>query len=165
MTENLLKRIDELSNLEAIRAFEFYAERVLEGMESTPEKAIDGIPEEFKDNALFKRALEMSDEEGAHPLPEAESVALTRELLRIFARDPVFAPSLAEALDEYEDNNLFVGEILATGVAVSMIIVAATTTFRGKIGKSIVVGKKAADANLIESLLKYFPKLMGKTLT
>ena len=85
--------------------------------------------------------------------------------MRIFARDPVFAPSLAEALDEYEDNNLFVGEILATGVAVSMIIVAATTTFQGKIGKSIVVGKKAADASLIESLLKYFPKLIGKTLT
>jgi hypothetical protein len=57
-----------------------------------------------------------------------------------------------------------VGEILATGVAASMIIVAATTTFKGKIG-SFMVNKEKADASLIESLLKIFPKLMGKALT
>ena len=164
MTENLLKRIDELSDREAIRVLEFYAERVFEGMESSLKETLGGVPEEFKNRAPFERALDMSDKEGAHPLPEAESVALTWELLRIFARDPAFAPSLAEALDEYRDDTLFVGEILATGVAVSMIIVAATTTFRGKIG-SFKVNKEKADASLIESLLKHFPKLIGKTLT
>lgn len=164
MTENLLKRIDELSDRESIRVLEFYAERVFEGMKSSPEEMLDGIPEEFKNRAPFDRVLEMSDKEGAHPLPEAESVALTRELLRIFALDPAFAPSLAEALDEYKDDKLFVGEILATGVAVSMIIVVATTTFKGKIGEFDII-KKEADASLIESILKYFPKLTGKTLT
>ena len=164
MNEILLKRIDELNDLKAIRALEFYAERVFEGMKSSPEEMLDGIPEEFKNRAPFERALKMSNKERAQPLPEAESVALTRELLRVFALDPVFAPSLAEALDEYQDDTLFVGEILATGVAVSMIIVAATTTFKAKIGNFEII-KKEADASLIESILKYFPKLTGKTLT
>jgi len=164
MMENLLNKIDELNNRKAIRALEFYSARVFKGMESSPEEMLDGVPEEFKNRAPFDRALKMSNKERAQTLPEAESAALARELLRTFARDPVFAPSLAEALDEYRDDKLLVGEILATGVAVSMIIVAATTTFKGKIG-SFVVSKKEADASLIESLLKHFPKLIGKTLT
>lgn len=158
MTENLLKRIDELDNRKAIRALEFYSARVFEGMKSSPEETLDGVPKEFKNRAPFERVLEMSSKERARPLSEAESAALTRELLYVFARDPIFAPSLAEALDEYQDDKLLVGEILAIGVAVSMIVVASTTTFKGKIG-SFEVSKEVADASLIESLLKHFPKL------
>jgi hypothetical protein len=158
MTENLLQRIEELNDRKAIRVLEFFSARVFEGMQSTPEELLEGIPEEFKGRAPFERVLKMSSKERARPLPEAESAALTRELMYVFARDPVFAPSLAEALDEYRDEKLLAGEILAIGIAVSMIIVASTTTFRGKIG-SFVVNKKEADAGFIEALLKHFPKL------
>ena len=54
---------------------------------------------------------------------------LKPEILRGFAEDASFAPSLSQALEEYRDNTLMAGEILATGVALSMIIIAATTTF------------------------------------
>jgi hypothetical protein len=158
MTENLLKRIDELDDRKAIRVLEFYSARVFEGMKTSPQEMLDGIPEEFKDRAPFERVLEMSRKESVRPLPEAESAVLARQLLYVFARDPAFAPSLAEALNEYRDDKLLVGEILAIGVAISMIIVACTTEFKGRVG-TFQVTKETADASLIESLLKNFPKL------
>ncbi len=84
---------------------------------------------------------------------------LEPEILRGFAEDASFAPSLSQALEEYQDNTLMAGEILATGVALSMIIIAATTTFKGKVG-AIEVAKEVASPRLIESILKYFPKLI-----
>lgn len=158
MMENLLKRIDELDDRKAIRVLEFYAGRVFEGMKTSPKELLDGIPKEFKSRVPFERVLDMSAKESDRPLPEAESAVLARELLHVFARDPVFTPSLAEALDEYKDDKLLVGAILATGVAVSMIIVVSTTAFKGKVG-TFEVTKETANASFIEALLKHFPKL------
>lgn len=157
MTHNILERIDELDDRTAIRVLEFYSARVFEGMTTSPQELLDGIPAEFKNRAPFEHVLEMSGKEGARPLPESESAVLARELLYVFARDPAFAPSLAEALDEYQDDKLLAGAILATGVAVSMIVVACTTTFKGRVGRFRVV-KETADARFIEALLKHFPK-------
>lgn len=157
MSEVLLQRIDELDDRTAIRMLEFYSARVFEGMETTPEEMLDSIPEEFKDRVPFEFVLEMSNKERSRPLPEDESVVLARELLRGFARDPAFAPSLVEAMDEYQDDTLLAGAILATGIAVSMIIIAATTTFKGKVG-NFEVAKETADASIIEALLKHFPQ-------
>jgi hypothetical protein len=158
MSEGLIKRIDELDDRKAIRILEFYSKRLLEGIETAPEEMLAGIPEEFKDRAPFESILKMSGKERAKRLPEAESVLLARELLRGFARDPVFAPSLSKTLDEYQDDTLIVGELLAIGLAVSMIIVASTTTFKGRIG-NFEITKGIADASFIEALLKHFPKL------
>jgi hypothetical protein len=160
MMEQLLKRIDELDDRKAIRALEFYSARVFKGMKTSPEEMLDGIPAEFKDRAPFDSVLKMSAQESARPLPEAESAVIARELLYVFARDLAFSPSLEETLDEYasQDNTLLAAEILAIGVAISMIIVASTTTFKGSIG-NFEVTKETADASLIEALLKHFPKL------
>lgn len=158
MSQELIKRIDELDDRKTIRVLEFYAARVFEGAKTSPEEMLVGIPEQFKDRAPFERGLKLSGKERAHPMPEGESAVLARELLRGFARDPAFAPSLEQALDEYKDDKLMVGEILALGVAVSMIIVAASTKFKGKVG-AFEVDKGTVDAGFIEALLKHFPKL------
>jgi hypothetical protein len=156
--DDLRNRIDELDDRKAIRVLEFYAARIFEGMQTSPQAMLNGIPQEFKERAPFERALELSGRERARPLPEAESAVLARELLHGFARDPAFAPSLAKALDEYHDDRLLAGAILAIGVAVSMIIVASTTAFKGRVG-GFEVTKETADATFIEALLKHFPKL------
>jgi hypothetical protein len=158
MSEELIKRIDELDDRKAIRVLEFYSKRLFEGIETSPEEMLAGIPKEFKDRVPFESILKMSGKERAKRLPEAESVLLARELLRGFARDPVFASSLLKTLDEYQDDTLIVGELLAIGLAISMIIVASTTTFKGRIGNFEIM-KGPADANFIEALLKHFPKL------
>ena len=159
MAEELLNRIEKLDNRIAIRVLEFFSARVFEGMETSPEELLEGIPEEYRSQVPFERALQMSSSERAQPLPERESAILARELLVGFAEDDAFAPSLSQALDEYQDNTLMAGEILATGVAISMIIIAATTTFKGKVG-AFDVAKEVASPELIKSILKYFPKLI-----
>lgn len=157
MSKNLLERIDELDDQEVIRIFEFYSARIFEGMETSPEEMLAGIPMEFKDRAPFESVLKMTGKERAKPLPEADSILLAGELMRGFAQDPAFAPSLLRAMDEFHDDTLMVGTILATGVAVSMIVLASTTAFKGRIG-NFEISKTTADANFIESLLKHFPK-------
>jgi hypothetical protein len=119
---------------------------------------IAGIPTEYREQAPFDSVLEMSNEERSHPLSEAESATtLSREIILGSAQDPAFAPSLEEAMGEYQDEKLLTSAILATSIAVSMTIVASNTKFKGKVGK-FKVEKEVADANFIEALLKHFPK-------
>lgn len=158
MSEDLVKRIEALDDKQSVRILEFYAEQLFEGMETSPEEMIENIPLQYKDAAPYERIFDMSSKERARPLPEAESSLLARELLIGFARNPGFEKSLNNALDEYNDDTLLAGTILATGVAISMIIVAATTSFKGKIGEFDVV-KKNADAELLKVLIQLFPKL------
>lgn len=154
--DDLLKRVEQLDNQESIRILEFYAERIFEGMETSAEEMIANIPAEFRDEIPFESILTMSRKESTQPLPEKESVSLARKLLIGFASDPAFAPSLAQALDEYSDDTLMVGEILATGVALSMMIVASTVTFKAKIG-DWTIKKEKADPALIKELIKTSP--------
>ncbi len=158
MLDNLPDRINNLSDAKSIRILEFYSTQLFEGMETTPEQMLAGIPDEFKDRAPFESVLKMSATERAKHLSKSESAPLAKELLMGFSKDSAFAPSLSEALDNYQDKNLMVGEILATGIALSMIIVAATTAFNGRIG-NFKITKETADATFIEALFKHFPKI------
>lgn len=53
-----------------------------------------------------------------------------------------------------------VGEILAVGTALSMIIVASTTGLKGKIG-SFEITEETANTAFIEALLKRFAAILG----
>jgi hypothetical protein len=112
---------------------------------------LDGIPAELKAQAPFEHVLKMSGKERARPLPEGESARIARDILAVFAKDPAFAPSLAQALEEYRDDKLLAAEILATGTALSMVIVAATTTLEVTIGK-VKIKKTTASADLLKSI-------------
>jgi len=159
MSENLLlNRIDELSDRKAIRFLEFYAERIFTGTETSPEEMINNIPEKFKKHHVFDFALNMSRSDSNKILHEDESIKISKVLLRGFAQDKSFAPSLEQSLNEYQDDKLMAGSILAMGVAISMIIVASTTTVKGKIGDFEIV-KEKPNEKFIEALLKHFPKL------
>jgi len=163
MTQQLPKRIAELDDRKAIRLLEFYAARVFEGSNTSPQEMIEGIPEELREQAPFGRVLEMSGKERARPLPEGESATLARKILSVFAQDPAFAPSLAQALEEYRDDKLLLGEVLDTGIALSMVIVACTFQFKATIGPITII-KTPADAGLIKAIAevieasrKHFP--------
>jgi hypothetical protein len=153
MTQPLLKRIADLDDRKAIRVLEYYAARVFEGSQTSPQEMIEGIPQELREKAPFDRVLEMSGKERGRPLPEGESATLARKILSVFAQDPAFAPSLAQALEAYRDDKLLLGEVLDTGIALSMVIVACTFQFKATIGSFTIV-KTAADATLIEAIAK-----------
>lgn len=148
MTTSLEDRIDALDDYKAVQILNEYANRLFEGLETAPEDLMAGVTPELKSTEFYRKAQSLTPEEREQPLSEAESAEVARELLSSFARDAALAPTLEATLDDYKDERLLVGAILATGVAVSMIIVAATVTAKGNI-KGIEFEKKAADATLV----------------
>lgn len=155
MTTSLEKRIEQLDDYTVVQIINEYANRVFEGLETTTEDLMRGVTPELKDTELFQKAQTLTPEERDRPLSEAQSAELARELLTSFARDATLAPTLEATLNDYKDERLLVGAILATGVAVSMIIVAATITAKGTV-KGIEFEKKAADATLVGAAGKIF---------
>lgn len=82
----LLSRIDKLDNRKAIRVLEFYSKRVFDGMETSHEEILNGIPAEFKDRVPVERWIHMSSKGRDRKLPETESAALVKALLYLRAR-------------------------------------------------------------------------------
>ena len=157
MSTSLQERIEQLDDYKAVQLLGEYSNRLFEGLETELEEMLDGVPPELKDTELFQQAQSLSQEERDRPLSESRSAELARDLLRYFAQDPSLAPSLETTMNEYKDDRLIVGAILATGVAISMIIVAATTQAKGEIG-GVKFKKTIANADLVGTIIKHFPK-------
>lgn len=164
MSAQLIERLQQLDDHKAIRLLEQFAGRIFEGMETPMDEMLNGVIPEVKNTAFFQQALSLSQEEQGRPLPEHQSAEVARALLLTFAQDPDMAPALAQTLHEYRDDQLMVGAILATGVAVSMIIVAATTRLQVKIGDGEII-KDAASEGQLKALLGALPKLFSTILT
>jgi len=154
---SLLERVEMLSDRKAIRILEFYAERLFQGLTTSPEEIIKNVPEAFKGHPIFEFWLNMSRSDSNKVLSETDSILLAKDILRGFAMDSSFAPALEDALNDYHDDKLMAESILAFGIAISMIIVASTTTLEAEI-KGCKIEKKEANVKLIETLLKHFPK-------
>ncbi|MBS9405438.1 hypothetical protein KG088_17670 [Halomonas sp. TRM85114] len=160
MSDQLIKRVQQLDDPMAIRLLEQFSGRVFEGMETPVSEMVDGVIPEVKNTAFFQHALSLSEAEQSRPLPVQQSAEIARALLLIFAQDPAMAPALGQALDEYQDDQLMVGTILATGVAVSMIIVAATTRLKVKMANVEIV-KDALSEGQQKTLFEALPKLLS----
>jgi hypothetical protein len=164
MTAQLIDRIQQLDDHTAIRILEHFAGQVFEGLETPVDVMVDGVVPEVKNTEFFNYALNLTETEQSQPLTTQQSAEVARMLLMYFAPDPVLGPALTLTFNEYKDDQLMVGAILATGVAVSMIIVAATTQLDGQIG-GMRIKKGAATPKQIEALSKLipsFPMIFGK---
>lgn len=153
MREELVRRLETLDDFQAVRLLEYFSNQLLEGLETPYEEVKAGLPDDFREGgpvAVFETlsAVERSD----RLTPEA-SVQAARALLRILAEDEALAPALQEAMDTYRDDKMMALEILAVGTAVSMVIVAATSSFEGKIGK-VKIKKDNATPGQLRALAK-----------
>ncbi|WP_317930276.1 hypothetical protein [Halioxenophilus sp. WMMB6] len=158
MSASLIRTIEAMDDRTRVRVLEEFASQLFEGMDSNPEQIIAAIPASYQEAVAFNEALAISDEQWQQPLSQAASAALAKDLLLGFAADPAMADALQQVVDRYRDDALLAGTILATGVAISMIIVACTTKFKGTVG-SFEISKEAADPELVDKVLSQFPKL------
>lgn len=164
MSEQLYERIQQLDDHTSIRLLEAFSDRVFEGMETPVGEMVNNVIPEVKNTAFFQQALSLSEAEQSRPLPEQQSAEIARTLLLVFALDPDMAPVLAQTLDDYRDDRLMVGAILATGIAVSMIIVAATTQLEIKTANTKII-KKPLSEDLQKTLLNALPKVFSSAVS
>lgn len=161
MSTKLINQIHRLDDQTAVRVLESFSSKIFDGLETPVDVMLDGVVPEVKDLTFFQQAMNLSPVEQNRPLSEEQSVEIARGLLMTFAEDPALSPVLSETLDEYSDDQLMVGPILATGVAVSMVIVAATTSLRCNFKNFEIIKDPTTPAqiNAIAKLLEgIFPK-------
>jgi hypothetical protein len=105
--------------------------------------------------AGIKLAPTISAEQAARSLSPMDSVQVAREILRELASKPETVTIIDEALASYRDDKLAALEILSLGAAMSMVIVACTTSFRYA-GKKLRITKEVANPALVNSIGKVF---------
>lgn len=148
MSEEALRIVKQLDDLEAVRFLTFLGEQLYEGME---EGELAGhSPGNIPGIAELER---LSFEERQASLDPEISVQLAREILEYFANDEGLAPALEQAWKNHAKDEMFVGIILAAGFATSMILFAATSELEGEIF-GIKFRKHVASAEMVEGLAK-----------
>jgi hypothetical protein len=115
---------------------------------------VAAAPVELSREPAFAAALARAQADYQMRLPPAESVAVARTLLSAVADSATLAPALAAVAKDYRDKRQFALEVLAFGVAVSMVIFVATTRVeRSPDGKWHVV-KDVASPALVKAAVR-----------
>jgi hypothetical protein len=141
--DNLSQRIKDMDDFTVVRALEHLCSTLLADLDSDPEELLRNIPATVAKQPDFDALLTTQRRDGSEQLPADLSVKVARDTLLLLAQDPDLEPVVAASLESYKDNRAMAAEILSAGTAISMIIIAATTSVRFK-GKNFSGKKQAA---------------------
>jgi hypothetical protein len=153
MSDDLSQRLLALNDYKLLRFFKHFSQTVLDALDMDREQLVAAASIQALPVAVAAVADVTQDQAKAALEPKI-AVECARTLLLQLASQPGTRDALRASLDSYGDEEMFVGVILAVGLAASMIIVAATTrlklTFKdGKVIGSIT--KDAASADVIKA--------------
>ena len=130
MSSNLLEEINILSDSDVVTFLQYFNQIILESIDDF-EEIIEGIPAEIKSMSQFSEIDRLSLDEESQ-LEGEEAVAISRNILATLTENKRFFPLLEKALEAYKNKeNMEMGgdkskQILAIGLAASMILVAST---------------------------------------
>ena len=136
---NFPARVAGLSDLAAVAICQELAAALLTRPGVSIDAAVAALPPALAaDNDLATLRANLDDRYYT-ALPPKVSVALARSMLDVAAANPELAPTLDAVLEAHRDTKQFALEVLALGAAVSMVILAATTTYKdGRVGKTVL---------------------------
>jgi predicted Zn-dependent protease with MMP-like domain len=160
MTSNLIKRVNALSDSRAVKFLQYFNQGLLDAVFNDFEQLMQEIPKAVKSMPEFSIIDRLSLDDEAQ-IEGEEAVAIARSILTTLANNPRFSTLLEKALDKYGDMEQGGKEILAAGLAASMVILAATATefqYKGDWGEVSIV-KETATPELVQAVLE-----LGKPL-
>ena len=150
----LADRVAALSDFAAVAVCGELAAALAASSSMALTDAVDGLPAELVGDLDPQAIREGLDRRYQIAMPPEVSIPLARAMLGAAAEDEAIAPVLARVLDETRDTKQFALEVLALGAALSMVIVAATSSY-GKDG----FGKAVLSPELAEKLGGWLDKL------
>jgi hypothetical protein len=160
MSSNLVERVNNLSDSDAVLFLQDFNQSFLGGIIGDFKTLRQGIPEEIKSMPEFSEIDRLSLDKKASIKGE-EAVALSRDILVLLADNPRLSPLLEMAMDAYVNiEHLELGakeEILSRALAAAVILLAATSvSIEGKmVNVKYEIPKEAA----VPVLLAAFTKL------
>jgi predicted Zn-dependent protease with MMP-like domain len=160
MTSNLVERVNALSDSRAVKFLQYFNQGLLDAVFNDFEQLMQEIPKSVRSMPEFSIIDHLSLDNEAQ-IEGEEAVAIARSILTTLANNPRFSTLLEKALDKYRDMDQGGKEILAAGLAASMVILAATATefqYKGDWGV-VRIAKETATPELVQAVLK-----LGKPL-
>lgn len=148
-----------MDNFQVVRFFEEFANQLAGGTNLSLEQIKEGVPPEIRGLEEFGAIERLTPEQAERPLDPADAAKISRATLRALAADPAIGPVLNSFASSYRDEALVADLILSVGLVATVMLVAATTEFEGKIfGIKFTKGK--ADPKLIKAILNPFTKAL-----
>jgi hypothetical protein len=141
--ENLSQRIKQMDDFTVVRALEHVSSTLLSDLESDADELVDSLPAAVAKQPELEALVGLLRGGDNRQLPAAVSVNVARGALLLLAERPELSELVEASLASYKDNRAMAAEILSAGAAISMIIVAATTSVKFK-SKHVSGSKHAA---------------------
>lgn len=148
MNSNLLTRIQQLDDYQAVRFLQSFGDELFHGLQVTGEQLQASVPDTVRALPAYRAITELTPEAKEAALDPEDAGQVAQAILEVMAQDEALVPALEAAMDEYRDDALVADVILAAGFAASMIIMAATTSFTATF-KNVKIGKETASAELV----------------
>lgn len=143
-----IERLTAMNDLQIVRFFEHWGTALCDGADTDLDTITAGIPDEISTTPGFAEVTDLSKSQNLDPRTSAR---VARAVLLPLAEDPQVEPSIATALETFEDDRLLVDVILALGLVASVLLIVSTTEFDGKIGP-ITFHKGKADPETIKAV-------------
>ncbi|NJO42236.1 MAG: hypothetical protein HC865_16825 [Cyanobacteria bacterium RU_5_0] len=153
MTSNLSDRISALSDLRVVEFLQYFNQSLLDGVVGDLEPLFADIPPSIREIPGFDRIKRLYLEEEEIQLDEAESIAVSRQILQALAQNPRLSPLLEKALDTYADREGGTAKnILAVGLTASMMLLAGNMrSFEVEaFGVKLSVGNEGVNQEMVE---------------
>lgn len=151
------ERIQQMDDFQLLRFFEHFSKEIFGGLQNDLGEIQAGIPPDVQAIPEMDQLAEMDAARALQQLPKEQAVYYARSILVYWAADDQLSQILAAVLDNYKDDEMAAGVILAIGTALSMILVSSTANFKVKIGGfELSVDRKRSSQPQPETVRKLF---------
>ncbi len=160
MGKQLVNKINELNDSQAVKLFMFFGEQLLRGLEE--EDLAIKIDPELKEDKYLNQIIKLDPDLEMKNLSPTESSVVARNYLLFVANDASLSPLLEKTIEEYQEEHVLIVEtILAVGFVASMLMFASSTEIKGKIG-NVSFHKKTVSPSLAKALMEPFAKIVER---
>lgn len=149
------ERVQAMDDFQVVRFFEAFSEQLLAGSNTPLEAIKSGIPASTRTVTGWRQIEDLTPAQAEQILSPADAAATARHVLGHLADDATFGPILETFLASYRDDELVADVVLAIGLVASVLLVAASTEFEGKIA-GVTFKKGKVDPETLKALVGPF---------
>jgi hypothetical protein len=153
MVTNMVEKLNALDDFHAVEFLQHLSQMLLDGVVDDVDRLLEGVPSYFREKPEYVVIKNLALGETEAELTDAESVAISRQFLKVLAQDPAISPLVEQAWETYSGMTLDASKtILSTALAAVMIIFAATSEAEFRVGDA-TFKKEAASPELVQAII------------
>jgi hypothetical protein len=157
----IVDRLQAMDDFQIVRFFQFFSQSLVESAKVDSDTLLAAVPSEVRSAPGFAGVVNADEAQAERLLNPAEAARAARAVLLPLARDPATAPIVRNGLAEFRDDKLAVDVVIAFGVVASVLLIAATVEFDGKIG-NFTFKKGKVEAETLKAITEPLLGLLKK---